>query len=156
MTSSGHRSVALRILVWAMLAAISFAVSGQPPRCTDVQMSELKLPLYPPIAHAAHVQGVFHFAIVVYPDGHSDVRFVDGPNKGVFQMLVASSRAFIESRRYSWVTGGEHHACTYTAEVEYRILPEEVDAPNNFLRVTDSNLGHTLVEVKATKPTAMY
>jgi len=71
-------------------------------------------------------------------------------------VFVASGREFIESRRYGWVTGGQHSACSYTAEIEYRILCEEVDAPNNFMRVTDTDLGHTLVEVKATKPTVNY
>lgn len=71
-------------------------------------------------------------------------------------MLVASGREFIESRRYGWITGGEHHACSYIAEVEYRVLPEEVDSPNNFMRFTDLDLGHTLIEVKATKPTVNY
>ncbi len=33
------------------------------------------------------------------------------------------------------------------------MLPEEVSSPNNFMRVTDLDLGHTLVEVKATLPT---
>jgi hypothetical protein len=32
------------------------------------------------------------------------------------------------------------------------MLPEEVDMPNNFMRFTDLDLGHTLIEVKATKP----
>jgi hypothetical protein len=102
------------------------------------------------------MQGVFRFTVVVHPDGHSDVGFLDGPNKGMLQLFVASSREFIESRRYGWATGGEHKTCRYIAEVEYRMLPEEVDLPNNFLRVTDIDLSHTLVEVKTTKPIVEY
>jgi hypothetical protein len=102
------------------------------------------------------MQGIFHFEVLVYPDGHSEVRILDGPSKGAFQVFSASAREFLESRRYGWHTTGEQHACSYTAEVEYRMLAEEVDAPNNFLRVTDIDLGHTLIEVKATKPTVNY
>lgn len=137
------------------LALTSFAVA-QNSNCVGVQIFESKLPIYPPIARAAHMQGIFHFMVDVYPDGHSDVRFLDGPSKGANQVFVASGREFIASRRYGWATGGEHQACSYTAEVEYRMLPEEEDAPNNFMRVTDIDLSHTLVEVKATKPTVNY
>jgi len=156
MTNTLFISVALRMAcVLTMLGYTNLAIS-QDPICVDVAVFESKLPIYPPIARAAHMQGVFHFAVVVHPDGHSDVRFLDGPSKGANQVFVESGRAFIESRRYGWATVGEHHACRYTAEVEYRILPEEVVAPNNFMRVTDVDLSHTLVEVKATKPIVQY
>jgi hypothetical protein len=144
----------MRYLAWilVMLGWTNFALAQQ-SNCADVQIFESKLPVYPPIARAAHMQGVFHFSVVVHADGHSDVRFLDGPSKGVFQVFEASGREFIESRRYGWVTGGEHLACSYTAEVEYRMLPDEANPPNNFMRVTDLDLGHTLVEVKPTTPT---
>ena len=147
----------MRNMVWtlSMLGCTSLALA-QHSNCADVQIFESKLPIYPPIARAAHLQGIIQFMVDVYPDGHSDVRFLDGPDKGVNQVFVASGREFIGSRRYGWATGGEHPACSYTAKIEHRILPEEVDAPNNFLRVTDSDLGNTLVEVKATKPVVMY
>ena len=146
----------MRYLAWilVMLGCTNFALAQQP--CVDVQIFESKLPVYPPIARAAHMQGVFHFSVVVHPDGQSDVRFLDGPNKGAFQVFIASGREFIESRRYGWATGGDHQACSYTAEVEYRTLPEEAESPNNFMRVTDIDLGHTLVEVKATRPTVNF
>jgi hypothetical protein len=102
------------------------------------------------------MQGIFRFTVAVEPDGHSGVRFLDGPSKGAFQILVESGRQFIESRRYGWAAGGEHQACSYTAEVEYRMLPEEAESPNNLMLVTDIDLGHTLVEVKATRPTVNF
>jgi len=147
----------MRNMFWILLILGCTSLGlAQHPNCTDVQIFESKLPIYPPIARTAHMQGVFHFMVDVYPDGHSDVRFLDGPSEGANQVFVASGREFIESRRYGWVTGGEHPTCSYPSEIAYRILPEEVDAPNNFMRVTDSDLGHTLVEVKATKPTINY
>ena len=142
-------------LFLALLSCKGLAL-GQAPDCADIGIFESKLPIYPPIARAAHMQGVFHFAVVVHPDGHSDVRFLDGPSKGAFQVFVASSQEFLESRRYGWATVGEHRACSYTAEVEFRMLPEEQNLPNNFMRVTDIDLSHTLVEVKATKPITLY
>lgn len=147
----------MRTMVW-ILALFSFTSGAlaQEAKCVDVAIFDSKLPVYPPIARAAHMQGVLRFSVVVHPDGHSDVRALDGPSKGAFQVFVASSREFIESRRYGWATGGEHQACSYTAEVEYRMLPEEAESPNNFMRVTDIDLSHTLVEVKATKPSVNY
>jgi hypothetical protein len=139
----------------ALLSCTGVALP-QNAKCVDVAIFESRLPIYTPIARAAHMQDVFRFTVVVYPDGHSDVRFLDGPCKGAFQLLVASGREFIESRRYGWATGGDHQACSYTAEVEYRTLPEEAESPNNFMRVTDTDLGHTLVEVKATRPTVNF
>ncbi|HUD56865.1 MAG TPA: energy transducer TonB [Terracidiphilus sp.] len=143
----------MRNLAWSLLilGCADFALA-QHPNCADVQIFESKLPIYPPIARAARMQGVFHYSVVVHPDGRSDVRFVDGPSKGAFQVFVTTGREFIESRRYGWATVGENQTCSYTAEVEYRMLPEEVDMPNNFMRFTDLDLGHTLIEVKATKP----
>ena len=147
----------MRNMAWIfVLFTCSGLALAQDSNCADVVIFDSKLPIYPPIARAAHMQGVFRFTVVVHPDGHSDVGFLDGPNKGVFQVFNASSREFIESRRYGWATGGEHQACSYIAEVEYRMLPEETNSPNNFMRVTDIDLGHTLVEVKATKPTINY
>ena len=145
-----------KIALFLALVGFTGAASGEAPKCVDVGIFESKLPVYPPIARAAHMQGVFHFSVIVYGDGRSDVQFIDGPNKGTFQVFAASSREFLESRRYGWATGGEHRACSYTAEVEYRMLPEEEDAPNNFMRITDIDLSHTLVEVKVTKPTVNY
>jgi hypothetical protein len=147
----------MRNLAWIfVLFSCTSVALAQDAKCVDVGVFESKLPIYPPIARAAHMQGVFRFTVVVHPDGHSDVQFLDGPSKGAFQVFVASGREFIESRRYGWATGGEHQACRYTAEVEYRMLPEEAESPNNFMLVTDLDLSHTLVEVKATKPTVNY
>lgn len=147
----------MRKMAWILvILSCASAALAQDPNCADVGIFDSKLPVYPPIARAAHMQAVLHFAVIVHPDGHSDVRFVDGPSKGANQVFVASSREFVESRRYGWATVGEHHACTYTAEVEYRMLPDEQDLPNNFMRVTVIDLSHTLVEVKATKPIIMY
>lgn len=72
----------MRYLAWilVMLSCTSFALAQQ-SNCTDLQIFESKLPVYPPIARAAHMQGVFHFSVVVHPDGDSDVRFLDGPSK---------------------------------------------------------------------------
>jgi len=147
----------MRNMPWVLLLfSCTSLASAQNSTCGDIGVFDSKLPVYPPIARAAHMQGVFRFKVVVHPDGSSDVGFLDGPSKGLFQVFIASSREFMEGRRYGWVTGGEHQACSYTAEVEYRILPEEADSTNNFMRLTDIDLSHTLVEVKATKPTINY
>jgi len=70
----------MRNMVWILLTLCCASLGlAQHPNCTDVQIFESKLPIYPPIARAAHLHGIFHFAVDVYPDGHSDVRFLDGP-----------------------------------------------------------------------------
>lgn len=147
----------MRKLIWILaIICCTNSAFAQHPSCSEVQGFESSVPIYPPIARAAHLQGTFQFAVDVYPDGHSDVRFLNGPSKGMNHLFVVSGRKFLESRRYGWVTGGEHHVCTYKAEIEYRFRPGEVNFPNNFMRLTDVDLSHTIVEVKATKPVVEY
>jgi len=147
----------MRKMFWILVLFSSTNLAlAQVSSCADVAIFDPKLPIYPPITRVAHMQSIERFSVVVHPDGHSDISFLDGPSKGMFQVFIASSREFLESRRYGWVTVGEHQACTYIAEIEYRMLPEQADSPNNFMRVTDIDLAHTLVEVKDTKPTITY
>jgi hypothetical protein len=143
----------MRYMVWILLMLGCTRLGlAQHSNCADVQIFESKLPIYPPIARAAHLHGIFHFMVDVYPDGHSDVRLLDGPSKGVNQVFVASAREFIESRRYGWTTGGEHSACSYTAEIKYRILPEEVVAPTTSCASQTVILATRLLKSKRQSP----
>jgi hypothetical protein len=57
-----------------------------------------------PVRHICKVS--FALRLLFTLTGHSDVRFLEGPSKGAFQVFAASGREFIESRRYGWATGG--------------------------------------------------
>jgi hypothetical protein len=118
--------VALRWLCTAVAAiALSTPLYAQIPTCKGFLAKDGGLPSYPPIARTAHIQATLRFKIVVPRSGNPQISLLQGRN------------------------GGHREACSYIAEVEYRMGPEFVDPPNNFLRVTVIDENHTLVEVRA-------
>ncbi len=100
--------------------------------------------------------GVFRFKVTFPAHGEPLVSFLDGPNQNAWQMLVASAHEYIASKKYWLADGTQPKSCSYIASVEYRQLPEQVDDPNNFFRVTVIDEAHTLIEVKPTTPTVNY
>jgi hypothetical protein len=106
------------------------------------------MPVYAPIAKAAHVEGTMRFTVSLTAELAPTVKLVDGP-----KLLEGVAQSYIEGRRYSWKVEGEHSPCSYTAQIEYRIIKPESDDTNNFYRVTVMGLGHTLIEVQPVKPT---
>jgi hypothetical protein len=135
------------------LASLAASAQTQEPACKNFHISDPQFPTYPPIARAAHVQGTFSFRVTVPASGVPKVTYLDGPNVGVWQFLLTGAQSFLVARRYSWDTA-QPLPCTYTASVEYRILAGNLDAPNNFFRVTILDESHTLIEIKPTTPTA--
>jgi Gram-negative bacterial TonB protein C-terminal len=139
----------MRFVVLVLLCFISAtALNAQNAQCTDLIASDPLTPVYAPIARAAHIQGIVRFAVTVSPDAKSEVKLLDG-----LPFLAGAARTYIESRQHHWKTEGEHSACSYIAEIEYRIITPESDDANSFFRVTISGIGHTLVEVQPIKPT---
>lgn len=124
--------------------------------CKDLSIHDTRLPIYPVIARAAHMEGIIRFNIHLSDSGIAQVQFLDGPSKGAFGMLLSNAQDYANGRQYGWVTGGHHDPCNYTLAVEYKIIGPEVPAPNNFLRVTVIDAEHTLVEAKPTVPTVNY
>ncbi len=108
------------------------------------------MPVYAPIARAAQVEGIVRFEVTLSPELKAEVKLLDG-----HPMLAGAAQTYLEYRRYSWKEGAEHKACSYTAEIEYRIIASESDDQNNFFRVTILGLNHTLVEIQPIKPTCM-
>jgi hypothetical protein len=102
------------------------------------------------------MEATFRFSVFVPKTGEAEITFLDGPSQGVWQILVNNARAYLANRKYGWFEGDQRANCSYTASVEYRIIPGFVDAPNNFIRVTVFDETHTLVEVKATTLTVTY
>jgi hypothetical protein len=140
------------LLVFSLVVCTAMA-PAQNPSCKDLSINDTKLPIYPPIARLAHMQGTIRFRIHLSSDGKTEVEYLDGPNKGAFATLLTNAREYAADRQHGWTTGGQHLDCDYTLAVEYRIVLPEVDPPNNFLRVTVIDEGHTLIEARSFKPT---
>lgn len=140
--------------VLAMFLAAPLLAQNNP--CKRFSIEDTHLPVYPPIAHAAHMEATIRFKISVPVTGEPKITFLAGPSKGVWQTLVSNARDYLAGRKYYWLEGDHSEACSYLASVEYRIIPGDVDPPNNFLRVTILDETHTLIEVKPTKPTVTY
>jgi hypothetical protein len=147
-TYSSMIAVAAFVLVSPLLA--------QNNSCKRFLIENSQLPHYPPIAHAAHMEATIRFKISVPVTGEPEITFLDGPSKGVWQTLVSNARDYLAGRKYGWFEGGRPEACSYIASVEYRIIPGEIDAPNNFIRVTVFDEKRTLIEVKPTVLTTNY
>jgi hypothetical protein len=99
------------------------------------------------------MQEIIRFNIHLSSTGEAKISYLDGPNKGAFEMLVTNAKDYAEGRQHGWITGGTHQPCDYTLAVEYSIVTPAVDPPNNFLRVTVIDEGRTLVETRPFKPT---
>lgn len=136
---------------WICSIFLSFLTAGylsaQQTPC-NVKVRDLAMPTYAPIARAAHIEGIVRFEVTLSPELISEVKLLDGP-----RFLVGVAQDYIENRRYSWKEGAEHKTCSYTAQMEYRIITPQSDGQNDFFRVTILGLNHTLVEVQPIKPT---
>lgn len=139
----------MRFHVFALFCLLGTgSLFAQSEGCNDVIFHDSAMPIYAPIARAAHVEGVVRFSISLSFQLTPSINLLDGP-----ELLDGAARDYIEGRRYSWKYEGEHQPCSYTAKIEYRIINPESDNANNFYRVTVLGLGHTLVEVQPIKPT---
>jgi hypothetical protein len=147
-----YRSICISIISIALPSALI----AQDRSCEKFSIQDVKLPTYPPIARAAHMEAVMRFKVLVPASGESEITLLDGPSKGAWQILVANAREYLSNRKYGWFEGDHKESCSYTVSVEYRIIPGEADPPNNFTRVTVIDETRTLIEVKPTKPTVMY
>ena len=138
--------------------ALAFAspISAQERNCGRSSIRDARLPTYPPIARAAHMEATLRFRVSVRPRGTPLITLLEGPNQGVWQILVTNAHDYLAARTYEWFEGSRTETCNYVATVEYRIIPGNVSAPNNFMRITVLDELHTLVEVKPTIPTANY
>jgi hypothetical protein len=136
--------------------ALASPLLAQEATCGRFLINDTKLPTYPPIARAAHMTATIRFKVFIPLQGEPQISFLDGPSKGVWQMLVTSAHDYLAARTYGWFEGAQPKPCSYVASVEYRQIPGELDAPNNFLRITVIDEAHTIVEVKPTTPTVNY
>lgn len=105
------------------------------------------MPGYPPIARAAHIEGVVSFPISIDTNRQAHLGTPTGS-----KFLASSAETFLAARRYSWEGNTPSLPCEYIAEVEYRIVPGESDDFNSFARITRLGAGHTLVESQDIKP----
>lgn len=141
------------LLFFFVLLVCNVSLEAQNVTCKNMSIKDTHLPTYPPIARLAHMQGTIRFSIHVPVQGKAEIKYLDGPNQGVFQTLVANAGEYAAGRKYGWPFGDHHDACDYVLAVEYRIVAPEVNPPNNFLRVTVIDESHTLIEARTFKPT---
>lgn len=136
---------------WIRSIFLSFltagCLNGQKAPC-NVEAQDPFMPVYAPIARTAHIEGIVRFEVTLSPELKSEVKLLDGP-----RFLASPAQTYLENRRHSWKEGAEHSACSYTAEMEYRIIKPQSDDRNDFFRVTILGLNHTLIEVQQIKPT---
>jgi hypothetical protein len=145
-------------LLLPMLLAVAMACPSfsEVASCKRFSVWDAQLPEYPAIARAAHMTATIRFTVVVSAEGEARLSFLDGPNKGAWQMLVKTAHDYLSARKYGWLEGEKPRPCSYIASVEFRQVGTAVDPPNNFIRVTVIDERHTIVEVKPTVPTVNY
>jgi len=136
---------------WICSIFLSFLTIGclnaQQTPC-NVEAQDPAMPIYAPIARAAHIQGIVRFEATLSSELKSEVKLLSG-----HPMLAGAAQTYLEYRRYWWKDSAEHKACSYTAEMEYRIIEPQSDDHNDFFRVTILGINHTLVEAQLIKPT---
>ncbi len=139
-------------IVSVILLFISLAccMNAQSNECRSLGAQDVQMPAYAPIARAAHIEGIVRFKVDLSPDLRPEITLLEGS-----KFLEGSAKAFLEVRRYWWMTEGKHASCTYTASIEYHILQSASGEANNLYRVTTLGLSHTIVEIQPVKPTCM-
>lgn len=110
-----RRGFIMSVLLWA------FAAMAQQPNVALPAVASATVPLYPPLARAANVQGVVH--VEVTTDGHRVIatRVEDG-NK-----LLASA-ADENARTWQFAT---HEPTTFTVTYHYKLDARLTGSPNN-------------------------
>jgi len=137
----------LRAFLSLLTTLAAYSIAHASATCTDFAIHDA-MPVYPPIARAAHVGGIVKLQVTIDANRQTNVELIDGP-----RLLAGAAEDFILSRRHTWNSASLVLPCEYTAEVEYRVIPGESDQRNDFLRVTTLGIGHTLIEVEPIKPT---
>ena len=135
-----------RFLVTAGFTVLCGTAYGSTP-CAGLIVQDVVMPGYPPIARAAHIEGVVSFPISIDSNRQAHLGTPTGS-----KFLAGSAETFFAARQYSLEGNTPSLPCEYTAEVEYRIVPGESDDFNSFARVTRLGAGHTLVESQGIKP----
>ena len=116
MRSDFTRTVAIVLaLLWA-----SATVAQVPTKVLPV-VSAASIPLYPPLARAANVQGIVHVKITT--DGHQVVR---AQAEGGPKLLVTAAEENARTWQFS-----THEATTLTVTYHYKLDAKLKDNPNN-------------------------
>jgi hypothetical protein len=112
-----HLGIALCFILTCQFA------SGTDARwCTITSKRDIDTLVYPPIAKAAHLQGVVILRVNFFPTGSvTNVESVSGP-----QMLVDSTSERLRTWQFHTDAVGDQ-PCQSLVVVRYRILPEDYD-----------------------------
>jgi hypothetical protein len=109
------------LVIWAILPLASWSVVAQQSSVALPMVSSAQVPLYPPVARVANVEGVVH--IKVTTDGHRVVSTqVEDGNK----LLAASAEDNAKTWQFSL-----HEPVTFTVTYTYKLLTEWKGNPDN-------------------------
>jgi hypothetical protein len=144
---SRNNSTSLWVIIGVLCGVAACASAQTTVPCTDFTIQDV-MPVYPPIARSAHIEGTVKLQVTIDANRLANIELVAGT-----RFIAGAAEDFISSRRYAWNSASLVLPCEYTTEVEYRMIPGESDERNDFLRVTTLGVGHTLIEVQLIKPT---
>ncbi len=153
MSRSLKKTPIVGLAFFILLIAVALfpqTLRAQESACGDLRFEDRQMPTYPPIAKAAHIQGIVNFEVHLDINGNSEIKLLDGAH-----FLTGGATNYMAARRHYWLTDGEHKSCTYLTKIEYRIIQPESDASNNFHRVTVLGPGYALVETQNQKPSCI-
>ncbi|MDE1161015.1 MAG: hypothetical protein PW792_03595 [Acidobacteriaceae bacterium] len=141
------------LLIAVFFSFISAAATAQGPSCDNIHVVDTRIPIFPPIARAAHLQTSITFTVRISKDGKSTISYKSGPNQGVYATLVNNAKDFLEGREHQ---SDHHEACDYETTVEFRTIPAQAESPNNFQQLTIVNEHYARLDVLDYKPTVNY
>src|SRR5579859_8040455 len=107
----------LRAILGVLTFLMAYSTAHASATCAEFTIQDV-MPVYPPIARAAHVEGIVKLQVTIDANRQATVELIDGP-----RMVAGAAEDFILSRRYAWNSASLVLPCGYAAEVEYRMIP---------------------------------
>lgn len=144
------------LLAFVCLCLLPTPVLSEEKQCLDLSVHVSKSPAYPPIAIAAHVQGIVHMSIKVSADAKIlSIESVDGP-----KILEGAARDYVSNWELGWNgEKGKHRTCTETISIDYKLLDAAKGISSySYEIVTEDGTSSTVVITRPTyyKVVTMY
>lgn len=105
-----------------VLVSMAFPVAvAQESKVAPLMVASAAVPLYPPLARAAHIQGVVH--VKVTTDGH---RVIETHVEDGHKLLAAAAEENARTWQFS-----THEPITFTVTYHYKLVAKLKGNPNN-------------------------
>jgi hypothetical protein len=145
-----------RFLITALFAVGLFATANAEDKlCSDLQVRVVKLPVYPPIALAAHFEGKIRMNLKISADAKVlSVENSEGP-----PLLQGAAKEYVSAWELSWQNDGKHHSCVEQVIVDYKFMePSKSVSSYSYQIVTEDGTSSTLVTSRPPyyKPSILY